>query len=375
MPRSASNSSAAQAAPDSRGERAPELIVTNFNGRITGVSTTAAATTRYLAGHVDLKLCGHPLPGGPAPISGLEALRMLQRPPETRPCTILHVRRNNEMQFALAARDLLRRPVRIVFTSAAQRRHSAWPRWLISRMDAVIATTEAAAAFVPSVRAVIPHGVDTELFRPAPERHKAWQAAGFPGTGGIATVGRIRPEKGTDLFVEAMIAVLPNISGATALVIGRAAPEHASFEARLKSHIAEAGLSERILFPGEMPPHSLAGLMPGLSLLMALPRYEGYGMTVLEAMASGVPVVASDAGNFREFIDEGVTGHLVANGDVAAAARVASHILGDAATVERMGATARARATQGFSAAAEADAIRRVYETMWAEAAAARGRR
>ena len=77
------------------------------------------------------------------------------------------MRRNTEMRAALWARDVLRLPVKIVFTSAAIRRHSAFPRWLISRMDAVIATTEAAASFVPHVRGIVPHGVDTERFFPA----------------------------------------------------------------------------------------------------------------------------------------------------------------------------------------------------------------
>ncbi|KGF66674.1 lipopolysaccharide biosynthesis protein, partial [Hoeflea sp. BAL378] len=79
------------------------------------------------------------------PIPFWQAVRMSREPPSGRKFHIWHVRRNPEMRAGLFARDILRLPVRLVFTSAAQRRHSLIPRWLISRMDAVIATTPEAA--------------------------------------------------------------------------------------------------------------------------------------------------------------------------------------------------------------------------------------
>ena len=120
----------------------PELIVTNFNRNFTGVSATAAAVLRQQMDQFDLRLVGHPLPGGPDTISYREAVKLCRTPPPGKPFTIWHVRRNPEMRVAIWARDVLRLPIKIVFTSAAIRRHSAYPRWLISRMDAVIATTE-----------------------------------------------------------------------------------------------------------------------------------------------------------------------------------------------------------------------------------------
>src|SRR5690606_7304022 len=195
----------------------------------------------------DLALAGQPLPGCPPPVSPAAARRLSHRAPEARPFVIWHVRRNTEMRAALWARDVLRLPIKIVFTSAAQRRHSALPRWLISRMDAVIATTERAAEFVPHVRAVVPHGVDCGLYRPAKDRAAAWAATGYPGQRGIATIGRIRPEKGTDRFVEAMLHLLPDQPGTTALVLGRAGRSDAGFLQGLKDQIAAANLAERIL--------------------------------------------------------------------------------------------------------------------------------
>lgn len=343
----------------------PELFVTNFNPRFTGVSATAANVIRQQAKTHDLRLVGHPLPGCPDPISLREARRLCRSRPPGRPFAIWHVRRNPEMRAAIWARDVLRLPIRIVFTSAAQRRHSAWPRWLISRMDAVIATTEQAAGFVPHVRAVVPHGVDTDLFTPAPDRAAAWKALGYGGEMGLATIGRVRPEKGTDLFVEAMLRLLPDLPGATALVVGRTAREHQKFDLDLKDRVQRAGLADRIRFVGELAADRLPALTRGLSLVMQLPRYEGYGMVPLEGMACATPFVASDAGFYRDFSGGGRTGTIVPPEAPQAAADAARSILTDGEHHAAMAAAARELAIARFSAAAEAAGIETVYAGLW----------
>nr|WP_246175864.1 glycosyltransferase family 4 protein [Roseovarius bejariae] len=340
------------------------MIVTNFNRNFTGVSATAAGVIHQQMQYYDLALAGHALPGCPDPITKREALRLSRTPPQNRPFTIWHVRRNTEMRTALWARDILRLPVKIVFTSAAQRRHSAFPRWLISRMDAVIATTERAADFVPHVRAVVPHGVDCTRFTPATNRTAAWAATGYPGTRGIATIGRIRPEKGTDRFVEAMLAYLPTAPDVTALVIGRAAKSDAGFLSDLQQKIAKAGLTDRILFPGEIPPGDLPGLTRALSAIVQLPRYEGYGMTPLEGMASGVPFVATDAGYYRHFTQNGTTGFITPEDDAKATAEALTTLLSES-THEKMAQAARHAAESLFSIEAEAQGISQVYEALW----------
>lgn len=340
----------------------PDLFVTNFNRNFTGVSATAANVIRQQALTHDLRLVGQPLPGCPAPITAAQARKLSRTPPPDHPFAIWHVRRNPEMQTAIWARDVLRLPIRIVFTSAAQRRHSAWPRWLISRMDAVIATTDEAATHVPNVHAVVPHGVDTDLFTPAPDRAAAWRATGYGGRLGIATIGRVRPEKGTDLFVEAMLRLLPDLPGATALVLGRTAPEHRGFLDTLKTQVASAGLTDRILFPGEIPAAKLPELMRALSLVMQLPRYEGYGMAPLEGMASGVPFVGSDTGYYRAFSAQGRCGTVVPVEAAADAADAARALLLNPDRHAAATVAAREIAVTGFSAATEAAGIEAVYE-------------
>jgi len=348
------------------GGRRP-LFVLNMHRNFTGVSATAAAVTHQQLARYDVHLVGRALPGCPEPVSFKQALRLSRKPPPGLKFHIWHVRRNPEMWAGIFARDILRLPVKLVFTSAAQRRHSLVPRFLISRMDAVIATTPEAAAFVPESRAVVPHGVDIDRFQPAMPRSDAWARTGYPGTAGIAAIGRIREEKGTDRFVAAMISALPHLPGYTALVLGKAAPEHAQFLAKLQAQVAAAGLSERILFPGEIDAARMPDLVSGLSLLVALPRYEGYGVTPLEAMACGVPFVASDTGWFGEFSGGGAAGIVVPGGDAEAAAQQIIAMLKDTLRYQTMAQNARSRAAEHFSASAEADAINAVYEDLWSQ--------
>lgn len=342
-----------------------DLFVTNFNRNFTGVSATASNVVRQQAKRYNMSLVGRPLPDCPVPITVAAARAATRRHKSDKPFSIWHVRRNTEMRAALWARDVLRLPIKIVFTSAAQRRHSSFPRWLISRMDAVIATTEAAATYVPHVRAVVPHGVDTDLFYPAENREAAWASLGYGGKRGIATIGRIRPEKGTDLFVETMLQVLPQQPDTVALIIGRAAKEHQGFLKQLQARIKDAGLSGRIQFPGEIPASDLPRIMRALSLVVQLPRYEGYGMAPLEGLASSVPFVGSDTGYYQSFSAQGTVGHVVPIGSTDKAVAATIGILSNSETFGTMAAQARKLALHGFSAQAETDGIGAVYDSLW----------
>ncbi|MEM6482035.1 MAG: glycosyltransferase family 4 protein [Pseudomonadota bacterium] len=344
----------------------PELVVTNFNRNFTGVSSTTASVLRQQVGQYDLVLAGRPLPGCPTPVSRQTATRLSRSPVNGRPFTIWHVRRNTEMRAALWARDILRLPIKIVFTSAARHRHSAFPRFLISRMDAVVATTQEAADLVPNVFRVVPHGVDTEVFTPAKDRAAAWAATGFPGKRGIATMGRIRPAKGTDRFVEVMLRLLPQHDDVTAVITGRAMPKHQNFLTELKTKVAQAGLSERILFAGELPVEKMHGFLSGLSLMLHLPRYEPFGVTPLEALASGVPFIATETGGqYRELTCEGRTGLIVEEDDIEATVAAASGLLTSPDRHADMAKAAREAALTRFSIAHEAAGIADVYERVW----------
>lgn len=180
----------------------------------------------------------------------------------------------------------------------------------------------------------------------------------------MATVGRVRPEKGTDRFVDAMIAALPQLPDVTALVVGHVAPAFRDFRDELVARVAAAGLSDRILFPGEMPHERLAQVLPGLDLLVALPRYEGYGMTPIEAMACGVPVVLANAGHFEEFVGDGEAGSMV-DDDTESVARSIVALMNDSDRHATLARAARRRVEQQFNVFDEAKMIAEVYEDLW----------
>ena len=142
------------------------------------------------------------------------------------------------------------------------------------------------------------HGVDLEKFHPAQVAEDAFSASGLPGRRAIGCFGRIRHQKGTDLFVDAMIALLPDFPDWTAMVTGRVTAEHQPFAGDLQRRVAAAGLADRIVFLGEVPDIKL--WYRRVSLYVAPSRNEGFGLTPLEAMASGSPVVASDAGAYAD---------------------------------------------------------------------------
>ena len=347
----------------------PAVFVTNFNPRFTGVSATTASVCKVQKSQLEVALVGKALSGCPSPLSKREAISLSLKQPEDKPFNIWHVRRNSEMQLAIFARDILRLPIKIVFTSAAQRRHSAWPRWLISKMDAVIATSKEAASFVPNVVSIIPHGVDLDQFYPSKNQKENWSKTEMPGEYGIITVGRVRPEKGTDLFVEAMIAALPQLPEATAIIAGATKPKDLSFRKKLEARIKEAGLVERIKFLGEVPSDELPALLKGCRALVALPRYEGFGLTPLEGMACGLPIVASKTGYFEEFLnisdEKRACGKIVPTDDYQTASKEIVALLSDQELFGKFSENAINQSKEKYNVFEEAYAINKVYEELW----------
>lgn len=344
---------------------APPLMITNLHKRFTGVSATIANLVPHQAQTYDLRLVGDPLPGCPAPISLAQA-RALSRQPNGKPFAIWHVRRNPDMQAAIWARDVLGLPIKTVFTSAAQRRHSAWPRWLISRMDAVIATTPQAASFIENPAATIPHGIDTNRLTPVQNRDQAWADLGYGGTMGIATIGRIRPEKGTDIFVEAAIQAMANQPGLHALIIGMTARKHQPFEQALRARIADAGLTDRFHFTGNLDNQTqMPRILQALSLVVNLPRYEGYGVVPLEGLACETPFVCSDTGIYRELSAQNTHGLISPVGDAGAAAQHISALLASPDQRQNMGQKGRQMVATSMSIQHEAAQIGAVYERLW----------
>jgi mannosyltransferase len=266
------------------------------------------------------------------------------------------------MAVGILLRYLLRMPLKLIFTSAAQRRHTAYTKWLIRRMDAVIATSDRSGSFLEVPHTVIQHGVDLSLFHPPEAAEDGIAATGLPGRYLVGCFGRVRHQKGTDLFVRAMIELLPQHPEWTAVVSGRVTAEHVGFGDKLKADVAVAGLADRILFLGEVP--DIKVWYRRLTLYVAPSRNEGFGLTPLEAMASRTAVVASDAGAYAELIAEGETGSVVAAGDGEALTLAIAPYIADPALAIAHGENALRYVRANFALEKEATAIGAVYDRL-----------
>src|SRR6266700_5979098 len=142
-----------------------QLIVPNLHRRYSGVTATNRMVAPKLAKMFRAAWLGSDAPDGIARMTVTDLAKLWRR----RAPLIWHARRNNEMIAGVLLRSL-GWPLKLVFTSAAQRHHSWITRWLIRRMDAIIATNDISASFLKRDATVIPHGVDTKLYKPPVDR-------------------------------------------------------------------------------------------------------------------------------------------------------------------------------------------------------------
>lgn len=343
--------------------RSVDVIAPNFKRRLSGVtSTIIQLVPEQQAIGQRIAVLGPGLPPH-LPHVRFRDLWKLWRRSSHGGFRVWHARRNVEMLPGLILRDVLRMPIRIVFTSASQRHHTRWSRVLISRMDAVVATSRKTAAYLKRPATVVMHGIDTERFRPADDPGEAKRAVGLdPARRHIGCFGRARHQKGTDLFVDALIRLLPERPGWVGVIAGRTTAEHRGFEQELRTRIEKAGLTDRILFVGEHT--DIDNWYRALDLFVAPQRWEGFGLTPLEAMASGMPVVASDVGAFSEMIVEQATGAVVAPGEADALAREMAAYMDDDAKRETHARAALDHVRKTFPLRAEAEALGALYRQL-----------
>ena len=344
-----------------------EVIAPNFKKRHSGVTSTVIRLVPEQARDITIVASGPELP---PEVPNLAPSRLIYLPPrKPRGPRVWHARRNVEMLAGLALKKLAGKKLKLLFTSAAQRRHTGFTRWLIRQMDAVIATSARSASYLECDATVIHHGVDCTQFSPVEDRAALRRALDLPPDGPlVGCFGRIRHQKGNDLFIQAMIRVFSERPEGRALMMGRATDEHSAFLQGLKDDVAAAGLSDRILFRDEVPIADLARHFQALDLYIAPQRWEGFGLTPLEAMACGAPVVATKVGAFEELIDEGRTGHLVEIEDLDQIIHWTRDLLENDAKRAAFAQAARENVVADFSIQAEAASIIRIYRALLKQA-------
>lgn len=238
-------------------------------------------------------------------------------------------------------------------------------RAAVNRLAARIAVSQPAldyhsraAGVAAGTFRVVPNGVDVARFRsgrPIPELTKE-------GAPTILFVGRLEPRKGLEQLVRAFVRVKQHRPTVRLLVVGEG-PERARCQ-----QLLTARLRADVLFLGRVDEEDLPRFHASADLYVA-PNLggESFGIVLLEAMAAGLPVVASAIPGFRSVIRDGVDGRLVPPGNVAALADAIDTMLANAAL--RMALAQQAAATaERYDWGVVADEVRRIYQRVVAAA-------
>ena len=199
----------------------------------------------------------------------------------------------------------------------------------------------AIGASVRNIR-IVPCGVDLSRFRPdGPIEPRA------PGVRRLVIVTRLVPRKG----VEEAIRALPSLPRTELVVAGGPAPAELARDpeaCRLRRIASEVRVSERLVLRGRVAHEAVPALMRSADVVVCTPWYEPFGIVPVEAMACGVPVVASAVGGLLDTVVDGVTGILVPARDSTALARVLRSLLQDAPARRSLGASGAVRAHLGY---------------------------
>lgn len=157
----------------------------------------------------------------------------------------------------------------------------------------------------------------------------------------IGVVGRLEEIKGMDLVLPAFAQLRVRIADARLLVVG-----DGSLRESMRRQAEELHVQDAVEWARRQPQEKLAAFYDRMDLFWMPSRSEGFGLSALEAMARGCPVIASDTGGLPELVLDGVCGNLVPVGDVESLAKQSQQLLFSLGEWQRMSRAAQARATE-----------------------------
>ena len=259
----------------------------------------------------------------------------------------------------------------IVWQSGVVRRVE---RWLARLSDRVVVTSDAVGEmFVTASGQLganvckVPNGVDLQAFAPGPANAAIRAALDLPADGPVVgVVCRLDAWKGVDVFLRAAAIVAEARPDARFAVFGGAIEGQQAYARELEALASSLGLRDAVRFAGwRFGPPDMPSVYRALSLLV-LPsrRPEPFGLVLLEAMATGLPVVATDQGGPREICGEGETGRHVPPDDPARLAEAIRWMLDHPDRARAMGESGRRRVESRYDIRATVRAIEAIYDDL-----------
>lgn len=219
-------------------------------------------------------------------------------------------------------------------------------------------------------RFVIVHNcVNLEALRPGVAAQEVRRRLGIPETAPVAGLtANLRPEKDIATFVRAAAQVNAALPEARFVVIGEGAERPA-----LESLAGELGMREKIFFVGDR--RDVGDLVNALDVFVLCSRSESFPNVILEAMALGLPVVATNVGGVPELVENGASGCLVPPGDPAAIAQRLLELFRNSEMRRGMGEAGRLRVEREFTPLHMRQKLEHLYDSLLAEKKVAAGER
>jgi glycosyltransferase involved in cell wall biosynthesis len=237
-----------------------------------------------------------------------------------------------------------------------RRAHHALYELCARRVDGLIAVAPdvktsilAAMPGIPAERiVVIPNGVDTRRYRQAVDRAAVRRSLGLGESDRlIAVVATLKEQKGHRILIDAAATVVRRCPEAHFLLIG-----DGELRSALSSQISALRLEGHVHLLGTR--HDVANLLAAADLFALPSLWEGLAMALVEAMAAGLPVVATDVSGTRQVMIDGATGVLVPPADAERLAAALIALLENPVRAREMGAAGRNRVESQFGAAKQA---------------------
>lgn len=279
----------------------------------------------------------------------IRASRLLKR----NPVEVIHLHRSRD----LAAVSWLRGYPRVLTLQieSTLRKKDFFHRFVYSRVDRVLTITERMRGFVEQSLPVntgrvftLPYGIKptTNLqVNQQPDLRAVHQIPSDAFVIGI--VGRLEEPKGQDILLKAFARLYETYADLHLLIVGEPPREHTGYDQVLKELANSLGVQDRVHFTGFVADTS--PVYAALDVCVLASKEETFGLVLLESMAAGVPLVATEAGGVPEIIGDGVNGLLVPPSDPIALSKALSRLHDDETLRRELSANGRRIVAERFS--------------------------